>query len=90
MSLGEQPVRLLVLAADESVEVLEARTRRPVMERTDRRRLENRNFMALAKLRGRVAVEFQDLSGAQVLGSSALQAGAEVAISVMPPIPTEA
>jgi hypothetical protein len=57
----ELRVVLVVLPADESVEVLEAGAGGPMVERADRRRFEDRHFMALAKLRSRVAVELQDL-----------------------------
>jgi hypothetical protein len=54
-------IELVVLAADEAEEVLEARARGPVVERSDRGRLEDGHLMTLAELRGRVAVELQDL-----------------------------
>ena len=58
----EEPRVVLVrLAADEAVEVLEARAGRPVVERAHRARLPHRDLVALAELRGRVAVQLQDL-----------------------------
>ena len=54
--------RVLVrLAADEAVEVLEARARRPRVERAHRARLPDGHLVALAELRGRVAVQLQRL-----------------------------
>ena len=54
--------RVLVrLAADEAVEVLEARARRPRAERPHRARLPDGHLVALAELRGRVAVQLQRL-----------------------------
>ena len=55
--------RVLVrLAADEAVEVLEAAAAgRPGVERPDRARLPDRHLVALAELRGRVAVQLQRL-----------------------------
>ena len=51
---------LVVLAADEAVERLEAASGgRPRVERTHRRRLPDRHLVTLAELRGRVAVELQ-------------------------------
>ena len=55
-------VVLVRLAADEAVEVLEAAAaRRPVVERAHRARLPDRHLVALAELRGRVAVQLQHL-----------------------------
>ena len=54
--------RVLVrLAADEAVEVLEARARRPRAERAHGARLPDRHLVALPELRGRVAVQLQRL-----------------------------
>ncbi len=51
---------LVVLAADEAVERLEAATGRgPCVERAHRRRLPHRHLVALAELGGRVAVQLQ-------------------------------
>ncbi len=86
----ERGVVLVRLAADEAVEVLEPAARmRPVVERPHRARLPHRHLMALAELRGRVAVQPQRLGERRaVLGRNELYPGAEVAISVMPPMPT--
>ena len=51
---------LVGLAADEAVEVLEARAGRPVVERAHRAGLPDRDLMALAELGGAVAVELED------------------------------
>ena len=59
--LIQRGVPLVVLAADEAVEVLKARTGRPHPERTHRTRLPDRDLVALAELRGRVAVELEGL-----------------------------
>ena len=60
--LVERRVPLVGLAADEAVEILEAATAgRPGIERTCGTRLPHRHFVALAELRGGVAVEFQRL-----------------------------
>jgi hypothetical protein len=56
----ERRVVLIVLAADEAVEMFEAGACRPVMERADRRGLEHRHFMALPELRRRIAVQLED------------------------------
>ena len=54
--------RVLVrLAADEAVEVLEARARRPGVERPQRARLPDRHLVALAELGRRVAVQLHGL-----------------------------
>ena len=54
--------RVLVrLAADEAVEVLEAGAGRPRIERAHGARLPHRHLVALAELRGRVAVQLQRL-----------------------------
>ena len=56
----ERGIPLVGLAADEAVEVFEpAAAGRPCVERPDRARLPHRHLMALAELRGRVAVELQ-------------------------------
>ena len=47
----QRRVVLVVLPADEPVEVLEAGTRRPMVERANRGRLEDRYLVALAELR---------------------------------------
>jgi hypothetical protein len=44
-------VVLVIFAADEAVEVLEARAGGPMIVRADWRRFEDRHFMALAELR---------------------------------------
>ena len=57
-----EPGKVLVrLAADEAVKMLEARAGRPLMERAHGRDLPERDFVTLAELRGRIAVELQDL-----------------------------
>ena len=72
----EQPRVVLVrLAADEAVEVLEARARRPAVERTDRAVLPHRHLVALAELRGGVAVQLEDL------GQRRLVPGAQAAVA---------
>ena len=59
-ALIQRRIPLIVLAADEAVEVLEpSAPGRPRIERTCRARLPDGNFVALAELRGRVAVEFE-------------------------------
>ena len=58
---------LVRLAADEAVEMLEARAGRPLVERPDGRDLPERHFVALAELRGRIAVELQDLRQRRLL-----------------------
>ena len=59
-SLVERRVPLIGLAADESVEVLEAPAAGgPCVERPGRARLPDRHFVALAELRCGVAIEFQ-------------------------------
>ena len=60
-ALVQRRVVLVRLAADEAVEVLEAAAGRPVVERPQRARLPDRHLVALAELRGRVAVELEDL-----------------------------
>jgi hypothetical protein len=53
-------VPLVVLATDEAIEVLEAApASRPRVERTCRARLPDRDLMALAELRGLVAIELE-------------------------------
>ena len=52
---------LVRLAADEAVEMFEARAGRPLVERPHGRDLPERHFVALAELRRRIAVELQDL-----------------------------
>ena len=52
---------LVGLTGQEAVEVLEARTGGPAVERAQRTRLEGRHLMTLAELGRRVAVEPQDL-----------------------------
>ena len=57
-----EPGKVLVrLAADEAVEMLEARTGRPLVERPHGRDFPIGHFVALAELRRRIAVELQDL-----------------------------
>ena len=59
-ALIQRRIPLVVLAADEAVEVLEpAAAGRPGGERTRRARLPHRHFVALAELRGRVAIELE-------------------------------
>ena len=59
-ALVERRVPLVGLAADEAVEVLEAAAaRRPGVERSGRARLPDRHFVALAELRGGVAIQLQ-------------------------------
>ena len=82
---------LVGLAAEEPVEVLEpATTARPVVERPHRAGLPDRHLVALAELGRGVAVQLQRLRQrrARVRAASELYPGADVAISVMPPIPT--
>jgi hypothetical protein len=56
----QRRVPLVRLAADEAEEVFEAAAARgPGVERTDRTRLPHRHLMALAELRGRIAVQLQ-------------------------------
>ena len=56
----ERRVPLVILATDEAVEIFEATaTGRPRGERSRRARLPNRNFVALAELRGRVTVQLE-------------------------------
>ena len=57
----ESRVVLIGLAADESVEVFETRTRRPLAEWSHRRNLPNRDLVALPELARRIAVEPQGL-----------------------------
>ncbi len=53
-------VPLVRLAAEEAIEILEAAAARwPGVERSDRAGFPHRHFVALAELRGRVAVELQ-------------------------------
>ncbi len=59
-ALVQRRLVLVVLAADEAVERLEpAAAGRPRVERPERRRLPHRDLVALAELRGRVAVELE-------------------------------
>ena len=59
-ALVERGIPLVVLAADEAVEVLEsAAAGRPRIERARRTGLPHRHLVTLAELRGRVAVEFE-------------------------------
>ncbi len=60
-ALVERRVALVRLAAEEAVEVLEAHAGRPLPVRPHRARLPHRHLVALAELRGAVAVELQDL-----------------------------
>ena len=73
----EEPRVVLVrLAADEAVEVLEARAGRPAVERSHRARLPHGDLVALAELRGRVAVLLQDLGERRLVeGADAVVAG---------------
>ena len=58
--LVERRVPLVGLAADESVEVLEAASaRRPGIERSGRARFPDRHFVTLAELRGGVAIQLE-------------------------------
>ena len=60
--LVERRVPLVGLAADEAVEILEAATAgRPGVERSGRTRFPDRHFVALAELRGGVAIQLQRL-----------------------------
>ena len=71
--------------------MLEAPTAgRPGVERAERARLPHRDLVALAELRGRVAVQLQRLGQRRrrVRPQRAVP-GAEVAISLTPPILTE-
>src|SRR5207247_10233640 len=56
-ALVERRVVLIVLPADEAVEVLEPGAGRPHVERPERTVLEDGHLVALAELRGRVAVQ---------------------------------
>ena len=59
-ALEERRIPLVCLAADEAVEIFEATTTgRPGVEGPVRTRLPYGHFMALAELRGGVAVEFE-------------------------------
>ena len=59
-ALIERGIPLVVLAADEAVEVLEpAAAGRPRVERTRGARLPHRDFVALAELRGRVTIQLE-------------------------------
>ena len=61
-ALIQRRVPLVGLAADEAVEVLEAAAARgPGIERPGRARLPHRHFVALAELRGGIAVELERL-----------------------------
>ena len=61
-ALVDRRVVLVRLPADEAVEVLEAAAAgRPRVERAERARLPHRHLVALAELRGRVAVQLQRL-----------------------------
>src|SRR5215467_6885906 len=51
-SVIQRRVILVVLSANEAVEMFEARTSRPVVERAHRARLKDRHFMAFPELRG--------------------------------------
>ena len=59
-ALIQRRIPLVVLAADEAVEVFEAAAAgRPRVERTRRARLPHRHLVALAELRGGVAIELE-------------------------------
>src|SRR5262245_26718421 len=57
----EAGIVLIRFAADEPIEMFEARTRRPLMEGTDGRYLPAGDLVAFAELRRRVAIQLQDL-----------------------------
>ncbi len=57
----EAGIVLIRFAADETVEVFEARTGRPLMERSHRAHLPERDLVTFAELRRGVAVQLQDL-----------------------------
>ena len=63
-ALVQPGIVLVGFAADEAVEVFESRSRRPLMERPDRRDFPDRHFVALAELRGRITVELEGLGAA--------------------------
>ena len=89
-ALVQPGVVLVGLAADEAVEVLEARSGGPLVERAGGRDLPDRHLVTLAELGGRIAVELQGFGDRRLLlGPDAVVPGAEVAISVIAPMPTE-
>src|SRR5580704_3706138 len=54
-------IPLIGLAGDKAIEVLKTRSCRPAIERPNRTRFPDRDLMALAELRGRIAVESKNL-----------------------------
>jgi hypothetical protein len=60
-ALDQGRIPLICLAADEPEEMLKPGTCRPAVERAGRARLPSRDFVALAELRRRVAVQLEDL-----------------------------
>ena len=91
-ALVERRIPLVRLAADEAVEILEAAAAGgPGVERTRRAGLPHRHLVALAELRRGVAVQLER-PGQRRRGVGQHRAVAgrrRVAISVMPPMPTE-
>ena len=89
-ALVDRGVVLVRLAADEAVEVLEPTAAgRPSVEGPHRARLPDRHLVVFAELRRRIAFSSSVCaSGAQVIGRIELYPGAEVASSVITPIPT--
>ena len=89
-ALEQGRVVLVGLATDEAIEMLETRAGRPLMEWPDRGDLHTGtswhlpNWLVEYPLRRKVSA-----SGAFSLGRMLLLPGADVAISVIPPIPTE-
>src|SRR5580692_4610477 len=60
-ALVNRGIPLVGLPRDKTVEVFETGARRPAIERPDRTRFPHRDLVALAELRGRVAVEPKNL-----------------------------
>ena len=90
-ALVQGRVPLVVLPADEAVERLEpTAARRPRVERAHRRGLPDGHLVALAELGGGVPVELQRHRQRRLgIRPQRLFPGADVAVSVMLPIPTE-
>ena len=66
-ALVQPGVVLVGLATDEAVEVLEAGSGRPLVERARGRHLPHGHLVALAELRGRIAVELQGFGDRRLL-----------------------
>ena len=91
-ALVQRGIPLVRLAADEAVEVLEAAAAgRPGVEGPRRAGLPHRHLVALAELRRGIAIQLQRLRQRRRRCSAAPSnsPGAPLAISVMPPMPTE-